>query len=150
MPYWKNALLITENIKKYLEKIQNCYNNLFQVQSTPFDRTLYYVDDHLLFQDIDIGNKAKGSIYMKLLLTPIGVSRVLSFSMFIHPIICLKEFLVLDQILQISFIASLLNTPVRFYYTIMELVKKAKNDNFIFQDHPFYDWLEETMKYFDT
>eukprot|EP00980_Cylindrotheca_fusiformis_P002515 scaffold589_cov74-Cylindrotheca_fusiformis.AAC.1 len=59
------------------------------------------------------------------------------------------QFLAFDQIVEMCFVCSLLNTPLRFHH-VMEcrLLKKAESGEWSFQKHPIYDWLEMSMQTF--
>lgn len=90
-------------------------------------------------------------IKMDLCLPRIGCSRVLSYSMFIEPIVMLRDHLRYDQVLELCFGASLLNSPVGFHHVLMELAKRHmdEKDPFHFGSHPFFDWMEHSIKAFN-
>ena len=77
----------------------------------------------------------------------IGCSRVLSYSMFIEALVELKELLRYDQMIEVCFYASLLNSPVLFHHIVMNLIARHKDskEDFKFGKHPVYDILDATM-----
>eukprot|EP00980_Cylindrotheca_fusiformis_P017075 scaffold5240_cov70-Cylindrotheca_fusiformis.AAC.3 len=121
---------------------------------TLFDRTNFWLDDCLFPEDItstEIGRNENGAIEMQLLLIPIGISRTMSMSMAIDPIVKLIALGQLNdrQVVELCFAASLLNQPLRFHYVMDLFAHRAKvEESFSFQEHSFHDWLSATKKEF--
>ena len=111
---------------------------------TPFDRTGLALSDELPMLTYNIGN----GILKKIILFPIGLSRVLSNSMFIEAIDNTRSILTASQRLELCFIASWLNNPLRFHHVIVSLTDAAYDDKneFAFSNHPFIDWFKFTTK----
>jgi hypothetical protein len=147
---------ITNNCKRYLAKWQNNMNQIYSGKTplvpTPLDRKNFFVDDCLSFESINIssGSQDQPSVTGEYLLTEISPSRVLSFSMFIDPIVDLKEILCYDQRIELCFIASMLSNPFWFEHTITSLTTKHLDPNnpFCFGTHPLNDWAKETTTTF--
>ena len=151
-PMQSSLRSIVYNCKLYMQKWQANINQVFggksQYLPTPLDRCNFFVDDCLPFETIVISNDSSEarSIKGEYLLTEINPSRVLSFSMFIDPIVDLRVTLCQDQLIELCFIASLHSNPFWFEYTLSSLIRKHsdKEDPFCFGIHPFYDWMKET------
>ena len=143
--------VVTDNTKIYLSHLQKSYNTLFATEDisrivTPFDRSEFYLDECLPSKSYNLGN---GDCIC--IITPmIGVSRIMSNSMYIDPIHKLKDVLMFDQIIELVFITSLLCCPIQFNYTMNKLIHRLTDDSdeFEFQQHPFYDWLDATVSDF--
>ena len=144
LPFHKTVSVIKDDMKNYLQALQLSYDNFFQNQevyvnrSTPFDRTGFFLDSRLPGEVFDLGKNVSMKIYTVL----IGVSRVFSMSMYIDPIARLQQRLSYDQILELCFVTCLLNDPLRFNYTLNQLLQWDQDENhpFSFQKHPYYDW----------
>ena len=153
MPYWKSLVHVAGHMKMYLAQIEQSYIQLFNGRGlyaelpTPTDRTYFYLDKDLPFQEGNIGTKTHPQT-MPLLLLPIGCSRVFSFSMAIDAIFKLRRFLTKRQVFEMAFIGSLLNTPVRFYYVVQEMTSEAREGKMVFDEYPMYQWLERTIDKF--
>jgi hypothetical protein len=152
IPFYYGLQSTKNHIDNYLRKWQADINNKFagltEQAATPFDRSPFFLDDRLHFERLDIGSGICGDY----LLTVINPSRVLSFSMFIDPLVELKKDLCFDQRLELGFVCSLLNNPFRFHETITRLTVKhrADEDGFRFGIHPFYDWASLSMELFGS
>lgn len=140
------------NINVYLESVQRVYSRLFLSYEdgsspTPINRKNFYLDNSLPFEKVDIGR----GIYEKYIFPKVGPSRILSLSMFIHPIFLLRSRLYYQQLLELCFVACLHNNPLWFNKVMMSLIEKDKSDNnhFFFSPHPFYDWMNETEDIFN-
>jgi len=149
---------VVGHCKQYLAKWQTNINQVYggkteQVPS-PLDRRNFFLDDCLPFVTTVISNGTPDMqvITGEYLLTEISPSRVLSFSMFIDPIVDLQETLCVDQRIELCFVASLLSNPFWFEYTLSLLTQKnfdVKNQ-FSFGLHPLIDWTNETISLFGS
>jgi len=113
-----------------------------------FDRKDFFLCDSLPFEEHTIlPSEEAGDIKKVLLMLRIGCSRVLSYSMFIEALVELKELLRYDQMIEVCFYASLLNSPVLFHHIVMNLIARHKDskEDFKFGKHPVYDILDATM-----
>jgi hypothetical protein len=152
IPFFWGLESTKNHIDEYLQKWQDDINHKFAGRSehppTPFDRSPFFLDDCLEFKRLEI---APG-IHGEYLLTVINPSRVLSFSMFIDPLVELRGDLCFDQRLELGFVCSLLNNPFRFHKTITHLTVRHRDeeDCFQFGIHPFYDWALLTMNMFGS
>ena len=81
----------------------------------------FFIDDFCKFETLNIYTKTNviEQVVVKL---PIGTSRTLSLSMIISPIYKLREQLCVDQIVELFFVASFLDTPTRFNETMTRLM----------------------------
>jgi hypothetical protein len=152
IPFYYGLESTKKHIDVYLQKWQEDMNKKFagktQKAATPFDRSPFFLDDCLEFRSLEI---APG-IYGEYLLTVINPSRVLSFSMFIDPLVELKKDLCFDQRLELGFVCSMLNNPFWFNktMTLLTLRHRDKADCFQFGIHPFYDWAGATLDTFGS
>jgi hypothetical protein len=152
IPFYHGLESTKKHIHEYLQKWQADINQKFagktELAATPFDRSPFFLDDCLEFKRLEI---APG-IWGDYLLTVINPSRVLSFSMFIDPLVKLKKDLCFDQRLELAFVCSLLNNPFWFHKTINRLTARHRDDDdcFHFGIHPFYDWALLTMDTFGS
>ena len=141
-----------KHIDEYLQKWQDDINQKFAGRTdhppTPFDRSPFFLDDCLEFKRLEISPGIAGDY----LLTVINPSRVLSFSMFIDPLVELKGELCFDQRLELGFVCSLLNNPFLFHKTMTLLTVRHRDDEDCFQFgiHPFYDWASCTLETFES
>lgn len=155
------AVECCHNVAHYIKVLQQNYLQKFPRGSAPtvFDREKFFLDDCLTYECLSlrtpgttsVGNGAN-TISLDVFRTMIGPSKILSYSMFIEPIVkASKAGLKYDQLLELVFAASLLNNPFWFYYTLMDLEKKHLDacEAFKFGTHPFHDWLDATMDTFD-
>jgi hypothetical protein len=154
LPCQSLLTIIAEHCKQYLAKWQNNMYRVFGGTTDrvpkPFERKNFFVDDCLPFQTINIssgGNKVCPSITGQYLLTEISPSRMLSFSMFIDPIVDLRAVLCNDQRIELCFVASMLSNPFWFEHTLTSLTKKNADPKhpFNFGLHPLIDWAKETI-----
>jgi hypothetical protein len=152
IPFYYGLESTKKHIDNYLQKWQSDINQKFggiaEVAPTPFDRSPFFLDDCLDFKRLEISP----GIWGDYLLTVINPSRVLSFSMFIDPLVKIKNDLCLDQRLELGFVCSLLNNPFWFHKTISRLTVRHQDvdDCFHFGIHPFYDWAKLTMDTFGS
>jgi hypothetical protein len=151
IPFSSGVEGICRHVQDYLVKWQHAMNNVvftgrMDNAPTPFDRSNFLLDDNLPYQTIEI---SKG-IFGDYLLTEISPSRVLSLSLFIDPVVQLKDELCLDQRIELGFVCCLLSSPFWFDKTMSDLIVKHRDnlDPFKFGTHPFYDWARSTVATF--
>ena len=150
MPFRRALSSVTESAKRYLHRWQQNINRIYAGTThkvpTPFDRSRFFLDDCLPYESIQIHDCITGEY----LLTEIGVSRIMSFSMYIHHLMDLKTRLHLDQRLELCFVCSYLSNPFWFDYVMRILVQNDIDDHndFNFGVHPFYDWASKTLEIF--
>ena len=155
MPFSTKCVAIDRHFKSYFQSVQESYNILFKglaayhLFPTVMDGTHFWMDDCLTWKPVNINSTGGEPIILTLIDLPIGLSRTRSLSTAIHPIVELSSVLKIDQRIELCFIKSLLNTPVRFSYIMGEFVDKVKNESFRFDDHPYFDWLRLTLEKFD-
>jgi len=103
----------------------------------------------LLFQT----GRKRAFISGEYVLTEIGASRTLSFSMFIDPLVNIQRFLKTDQIIEITFACSFLSNPFRFNWTMTRIIARLEDPQdplVALRIHPFYDWFENTVEHFGS
>jgi hypothetical protein len=142
---------IKRHVEDYLVKWQRAMNNVVFTgrmvdAPTPFDRSNFWLDDNLPYKTMKISD----GIFGDYLLTEISPSRILSLSLFIDPLVQLKDELCLDQRIELGFVCSLLSSPFWFDKTMIDLIVKHRDnlDPFNFGTHPFYDWAKSTVETF--
>jgi hypothetical protein len=154
IPFYRGLESTERHITKYLKKWQDDIVLKFSGKTlqaaTPFDRSHFFLDDCLDFQSLEIAPVRAPGLRGEYFLTVINPSRVLSFSMFIDPLVELKVDLCLDQRIELGFVCSLLNNPFWFHKIITVLTSRHrdKEDRFQFGIHPFFDWASSTLATF--
>jgi hypothetical protein len=151
VPFASGVEGITRHVVDYLAKWQHGMDQIVftgrEVSApTPFDRSTFCLDENLPYQNIEISP----GIFGDYLLTEISPSRVLSFSLFIDPLVQLKDDLGFDQRIELGFVCCLLSNPFWFDKTMNDLIVKHRDnlDPFKFGTHPFYDWARSTVATF--
>jgi hypothetical protein len=105
------------------------------------DYTDWIWRDGLPFQKVNLIVKdGQGPIEGDFFFFPIGCSRVLSFSMILHPMYRLFGTLKLDQLVELLFFASFFATPVNFNEALNQLINDQGHS---FGTHPFYDLIDQ-------
>jgi len=147
---------IANHARQYIDKwnrsIYQVYAGRTKSLPTVYQRSAYYLDDTLPYTKIRISEngKHKETYEGEYLLMEVGVSRTLSLSMFIDPIVKLKGILKTDQMIELALACSYLSNPFWFDWTMSALLQGIEDKTFQFQLHPFYDWSQETIKIFGT
>jgi hypothetical protein len=152
VPFSNGVQAIKKHAQDYLLKWQHKMNAVFGISGntidapTPFNRTNFYLSDNLPYEKIEIADGIHGDY----LLTEISPSRVLSFSLFIDPLVQLKTDLCLDQRIELGFVCCFLSSPFWFDKTMTDLIHKHRDDldPFNFGIHPFFDWAKATVASF--
>jgi hypothetical protein len=152
-PFFSGFEAIEKHVNDYLTNWQQQMNDAVYSFSgnsvdapTPFDRSNFYLCDNLPYKTIEI---SKG-IWGDYLLTEISPSRVLSFSLFIDPLVQLKDDLCLDQRIELGFVCSFLSSPFWFDKIMNDLIAQHRDqlNPFNFGIHPFFDWAKATLDTF--
>jgi hypothetical protein len=150
VPFASGLESLRTHVQEYLVKWQSEMDRVFHGTTldapTPFDRSNFYLSDNLPYQNMEIGEGICGDY----LLTQISPSRVLSFSLFIDPLVQLKGDLCLDQRIELGFVCCFLSSPFWFDKTMNDLIVKHRDDldPFNFGIHPFFDWATATVATF--
>jgi len=157
VPFRQSLLDTIANAKCYVKSWQKEMQTIFANVSTntrwdPFDRLPFFLDDQLPFKTMTIfsprnDQEALFPIEGEYLLTVAGLSRVISFSMFIDPIMKVKERLATDQRIELLFFACLLTNPLWFHHVVCTYLKEPTNT---FGKHPMYDIVREFYLTFGT
>ena len=158
VPFSKYLKPVADHAKQYLDKwhrsMQSIYTGKAEVIPTVFNRWAFFLDDTLEYKKLTISEegKHKQTLVSHYLLSEIGVSRTLSFSMFIHNVVELQPWLRFDQTLELAFACSFLSNPFWFDWTMSSLLRRLRDpdDEFKLGLHPFYDWSETTIDIFGT
>ena len=156
MPYRKAVTPVVNQVKEYLSKVSRSYCEIFDGCSssppTPFDFTNFYIDDTLINnkgEEFCLPTSNTTSVTRRYLRLPIGPDCILSASMFCDPIKRFHEYLDYEQLLELCLAASYLNNPLYFFEVLNIMMEKHKDPNnmYILSPHPFYDWIDETMRF---
>jgi hypothetical protein len=158
LPFHKFLLPVTRHAKEYLTKwhrsIHSVYAGKTDKVPSAYDRSSFFLDDTLNYSQIMISEegKHKKSISSEYILTEVNISRTLSFSMFIDPLVILQHRFKFDQTIELAFACSFLSNPFWFDWTMSTLINRYNdpNDPFDFGLHPFYDWSHTTVEIFGT
>jgi hypothetical protein len=151
IPFSSGVEGIRRHVQDYLLKWQHgmdrvVFTGRIGNAPTPFDRSNFFLDDNLPYKKIAISDGISGDY----LLTEISPSRILSFSLFIDPLVQLKDDLCFDQRIELGFVCCFLSSPFWFDKTMNDLIVKHRDnqDPFRFGIHPFFDWAESTVATF--
>ena len=158
LPFRNYLLPVATHAREYLAKwhrsIQSVYAGKADKAPCAYDRSAFFLDDTLEYSVIAISEegKHKQSISSEYILTEVNISRTLSLSMFIDPIVNLQHCLRFDQTIELAFACSFLSNPFWFDWTMSMLIRQHNNpcDPFEFGLHPFYDWSDTTVEIFGT
>ena len=158
LPFHNYLLPVATHAREYLAKwhrsIQSVYAGKADKVPCAYDRSAFFLDDTLEYSVIAISEegKHKQSISSQYILTEVNISRTLSLSMFIDPIVKLQHCLKFDQTIELAFACSFLSNPFWFDWTMSNLIQRhnSPSDPFEFGLHPFYDWSGTTVEIFGT
>lgn len=156
LPSYKGIEGICRNIESLNNRISVRYAEIFAGREMlsempqPTDRTGFFLDDRMAYETVDLLSVNGTAANLEVIRLPIGYSRTFSLSSAIHVLNEAAVFLKYDQLVEMCFFASLLNTPVRFYYLMNKLLMRAKASTFRFQEHPFYDWYPLSLEVFQN
>lgn len=158
LPFHKYLVPVARHAQEYLAKwhrsIQSVYAGKVDRVPCAYDRSSFFLDDTLQYSLIAISEegKHKQSISSEYILTEVNISRTLSLSMFIDPLVKLQNCLKFDQTIELAFACSFLSNPFWFDWTMSNLIQRHNNpgDPFEFGLHPFYDWSHATIEIFGT
>ena len=135
LPFHKYLSPVAQHARQYLVKwhrsIQSLYAGKTDDIPTVFNRRAFFLDDSLEYKTLAISDqeKHKQSLTAEYVLTEIGVSRTMSFSMFINSIVKLQPYLKFDQTLELAFACSFLSNPFWFDWSISTLIKRLEDQN---------------------
>jgi len=158
VPFHKYLSPVAKHAREYFARWHRSIHAVYagkadQVPCTN-DRSPFFLDDSLEYSLIAISEegKHKQSISSEYILTEVGISRTLSLSMFIDPLVNLQHHLKFDQTIELAFACSFLSNPFWFDWTMSTLIPRHNNPNdpFEFGLHPFYDWSRTTVEIFGT
>jgi len=149
---------IVSHARQYTEKWNRNMYTLYagktiKVPTMP-DRESMFLDDSLEYSCITISDRKHNTVISgEYILTEIGASRTLSFSMFIDPLVNIQGYLKTDQIVELTFLCSFLSNPFRFNWTMTKIIARLEDPHdplVSLSIHPFYDWYDNTMEHFGS
>ncbi|MFM8622593.1 MAG: hypothetical protein ACKOB3_04355 [Holophagaceae bacterium] len=149
---------VSTHVRQYIDRwnrsVQSVYAGKSNHVPSVYNRSAYFLDDMLRYSNVVISEegKHKQTISGEYILMEVGISRTLSLSMFIDPIVKLQKYLKFDQTMEIALVCSFLSNPFWFNWTMTTLLQRADDseDTFHFGMHPFYDWCNCTIETFGT
>ena len=156
VPFHKCVSPIAEHARQYMGKWDNCMHTVYAGKTSTipnhYDRTAFFLDETLEYTLVQIAEEGqhRQSISDQYLLTEVNISRTLSFSMFIDPIVKLQSHLQFDQTMELAFACSFLSNPFWFNWSMNLLLQRLDDpqNQFEFGMHPFYDWIHCTIEIF--
>jgi hypothetical protein len=156
VPFRKFIVPVANHARQYLDKwnhsIQSVFSGRTELIPSAYDRSTFYLDDSLPYEVVSISQKGKHkqSISAEYILTEINISRTLSLSMFIDPIVKLQRYLKMDQSIELAFACSFLSNPFWFEWSMSTLIRRLNDpsDSYELGLHPFYDWSQTTIDIF--
>ena len=158
IPFHRYLSPVAKHARLYLDKwhrsIQSVYAGKAEKVPTAYDRSTFFLDDTLEYTTVTISEEGKHrqTISAEYILTEVNISRTLSLSMFIDPLVNLQRFLKFDQTIELAFACSFLSNPFWFNWTMSTLIQRLDDPNNPYQlgVHPFYDWSRNTIETFGT
>jgi hypothetical protein len=162
-PHHKHVAAIINNIERYRGDLKEKLHELFACKykgnmskrkmkflSDPFDMTDFFLDDHVEYQKDAIGSFQGTTICKEVLKLPIGISRTMSLSTMISALHMHRDWLHFDQGIEMCLMGCLLNTGARFHhiFSSMSVSKLEQMENEKHRNHPFLDYLDESMRAF--
>lgn len=156
VPFHSSLSNVAKHSRQYLQKWQRNVQSIFGGKTntipTPYDRTPFFLDDCLEFSTIAISEagRHKQAISSEYILTEINISRTMSLSMFIDPLVKMQRLLKFDQTIELALACSFLSNPFWFDWTMSSLMQRLDNPEgtFRLELHPFYDWSRTTIEIF--
>lgn len=157
-PFHKHLSPVAKHARLYMDKwhrsIQSVYAGKTQKIPSVYDRSTFFLDDTLEYNVVAISEegKHKQTIASDYILTEVNISRTLSLSMFIDPIVKLQHYLKFDQTIELALVCSFLSNPFWFNWTMSTLIRQLEDPNKKYRLglHPFYDWCHNTIEIFGT
>jgi hypothetical protein len=156
MPYKSDIASILSNMVAYVERLRDDYNLLLRKRIgrhptkwsiEPFCREGFYLDDEFKYEKINIADEDRDPILLSVIPLTIGPSRIFSFGMVIGPLVKLGKNLAFDQMLELAFIATLQNSPARFFHVVTSVQEELMDDDVT---HPFYVYQKYVMTTFGS
>ena len=154
-PYKKQLENVSRHFRNYEQRLRVSYTTFVRAYegnalhsrfvTNPNDMRDFFMDDCCPFKTVNIGTPEK-IVNQELLSLPVGTSRTLGLSMIISPIYQLGKMLCVDQVVELCWVASFLNSPVRFNEALTRLL----DSNSVIDKHPYYTWMDSTFDLFDT
>ena len=156
LPFHKYLEPVAKHCRHYLAKWDHSIRSVYAGKAvhipSAHNRLPFFLDDSLEYTVVSISEKGKHkeSISSEYLLTEVNVSRTLSLSMFIDPIVKLQNQLKFDQTIELAFACSFLSNPFWFDWCMSTLIRRLDdpNDPYKLDIHPFYDWAHNTISTF--
>ena len=164
--YWKHVEKSVEQFKNYKTMLSKAYHKTFVTDYTgtrssmsflndAFDMNDMFLDNHLPYREENISepNTESDPIHypriapLKTLRLPIGLSRPLSMSCYLAPMFHQRKILKFDQAVELAFMASFTNTPLRFHHIVTNMTKKDLEDS---NNHPVLFYLKKSKELFGT
>ena len=158
IPFHRYLTAVTGHARQYIAKWHKSMEDIFVGKTadipTVSARWLFFLDDSLKYETVTISHeeKHKQSLKGDYILSEVGTSRTLSFSMFINAITKLQPYLKFDQTIELAFACSYLSNPFWFDWTMSTIIKRLEDSHDAYELglHPFYDWTETTMHIFGS
>jgi len=150
----KGVKKCVDNIKEYAQLLDQDYKRKFSKGTSTFGPppTTFNRHNLLLCDQLDYERESLVDSQLELdcLFPMVSPSRILSYSMFIEPLVKCRSLMKRDQLLELVFFGSLMNNPLRFYPILNKLVDnhKDKSNPFLFSEHPFYDLVDALTERF--
>ena len=148
IPFHNYLSPVAKHAREYFDRWHRSINAIYagKTQKVPtlYDRWSYFLDDNLEYSVVSISEegKHKQSIASEYILTEINVSRTLSLSMFIDPLVKLQRYIKFDQTIELALACSFLSNPFWFDWSMSTLLQRLDNPEDLYEIalHPFYDW----------
>ena len=160
MPYRSGFESVAHQSKLYFDLLNESYAEIqkghkgdpgtYSTPATSNDLSSFRMDDDLPYKEVNLSPKAtkKDERIIEYAVCPkIGLDRLFSYSSAVHGITkCVESKAVelkRDQVIELMFVCSLLNTPARYFHVMKKMLERTEDSSNPFQigDHPFYDYI---------
>ena len=133
IPFCNYLVPVAKHAREYVDRWHRSMHSVFAGKTdkvpTVYNRWSFFLDDTLEYSTVFISEEGrhKQSISSEYILTEINVSRTLSLSMFIDPLVKLQSFIKFDQTIELAFACSFLSNPFWFDWSMSSLIQRLND-----------------------
>jgi len=145
---------VIHNFQSYHQNLQRDYARAFASTSggtfirNPSDLTTFYLDKHVLYDSKRLSASNEKTCADIISLT-IGTSRTLSCSAYFHPVYQNRKRFDYEQLTEIFFFASFLNTPLVFNHSFRQVFGCGETTSMV-EGHPVFALSKHMVEHFGT
>ena len=159
-----NPTAVVGNFRKYHQRLQEDYAHAFAAAETPHPHDLrssggmfvrhphdlrsFYLNEHVVWKDKLLSGKHE--IREQIISLTIGTSRTLSSSAYFHPVYENVKRFDYEQLIEIFFFTSFLNTPLVFNHSFRQVFGCGESSSKRFIGHPVFPLADHMVQNFGT